>query len=152
MLFRSVHPTTAMAAVMHCARCNSSFHTTSVCPKPFYRTVKASAQDRQREYEEKHAEYLARKGAKQTKSADDAASEVSWSSVSTAATLALSLDEEREARKMEKKLRDITRLEERQAGGEVLDKLQVGKIDSKTKLEATVVMLKVRAGAVRPPL
>jgi len=46
-------------------------------------------------------------------------------------------------------LRDIIRLEERQAGGEVLDKLQVGKIDSKTQLEASVVMLKVRGGAVR---
>merc|ERR1719265_1203959 len=91
-----------------------------------------------------------RRGARSNDS-DDAVSEVSFcSSVSTAATLALSLEEEREARKMERKLRDIALLEGRQARGEVLDKLQAEKIESKTKLEATVVMLKVRAGQFAP--
>merc|ERR1712070_445083 len=71
--------------------------------------------------------------------ASETVSESSWcSSVSTAATLALSLDEERQAQKMEKKLRDIARLEERQAQGEVLDKLQVAKIEGKAEIESSV--------------
>merc|ERR1711865_1196887 len=85
--------------------------------------------------------------------ASDTVSQSSWcSSVSTAATLALSLDEERQARKMERKLIDIARLQERQEQGEVLDKLQAAKIESKAKIDSSVVMLKVRANAVRPSL
>ena len=117
---------------------------------------------KQMDYEAKRAEYLkrcelagtspAQRTAKRSQDAD-AMSEVSvGSSVSTAATLALSLEEEKEARKMERKLRDIERLQCRQAGGEVLDKLQLEKINSKSLLEAHVVMVKVRANAVRPEL
>lgn len=114
---------------------------------------------RQTEYETKQAEYvkrtaaaIERRGARQAKEADDAVSESSWCSASTAATLSLSLMEEHEARKMERKLRDISRLQDRRTRGEVLDKLQLDKIDSKAKLDATVVMLKIRAGAIRPVL
>jgi len=118
---------------------------------------------KQGEYETKHAEYLNRKkaaeekkSARQMRPRNDVSDTVSVnsfsSSVSTAASLALSLDEEREARKMEKKLRDIAHLEELRAQGKVLDKNQVAKIDGKAKIESSVVMLKVRANAVRPIL
>lgn len=137
-------------------------------------------QEKKSEYEKNHAEYLKRQAAaeerkkaaeekkaarpeppsrrvKRPSDASDTLSERSFcSSVSTAASLALSLDEERQVRKMERKLRDIAHLEELQAQGVVLDKLQVAKIAGKADIESSavmrVVMLKVRAGAVRPAL
>jgi hypothetical protein len=138
----------------------------------------ARKSDRQKksEYEKNHAEYLQRqerkkaaeekkaarpeppsRSVKRPSDASDTLSERSCcSSVSTVASLALSLDEERQVRKMERKLRDIAHLEELQAQGVVLDKLQVAKIAGKADIESSavmrVVMLKVRAGAVRPAL
>jgi len=172
------HPTTQMAP---CARCHSSQHTTADCKVPFHKTFcsicnkshpyvvlcpmvrEVERSKKQGEYETKHAEYLnhkkaaeEKKSARQMRPRNDVSDTVSVnsfsSSVSTAASLALSLDEEREARKMEKKLRDIAHLEELRAQGKVLDKNQVAKIDGKAKIESSVVMLKVRANAVRPIL
>lgn len=66
--------------------------------------------------------------------------------------LALSPLEEREARKIEKKLREITRLEDKLGQGILLDKLQILKIQSKASLESSLVMQKIRAGAFRPSM
>merc|ERR1712232_659470 len=137
---------------------------------------KADRMKKQSEYETNKAEYEKRVAAREAKrlsavgvkpwerrrpsDVSDNDSEISDSgitwcsalSASTTSTLALSEDEEKEARKMERKLRDIARLEARQAQGEVLDKLQLAKIGSRSQIESNVVMLKVRANAVRPAL
>merc|ERR1712070_159311 len=68
------------------------------------------------------------------------------------AVLALSPQEEREARKIEKKLRDIARLQDQLDQGCALDKLQLGKIQSKDTLESHLVMRKIRAGACCPSI
>jgi len=61
------------------------------------------------------------------------------SSESTAATLSFVAakceSEDREARKLQKKLRDISKLQEREARGERLDLLQLKKIDQKITIE-----------------
>lgn len=66
--------------------------------------------------------------------------------------LALSQQEEREARKIFKKLNDIERLQKEMDKGISLDKLQLEKIQSKGVLESNLVMVKIRAGAHRPGL
>lgn len=63
--------------------------------------------------------------------------------------LCLSEADEREARKIEKKLRVIASLQEKLNQGHALDKLQLEKIRSKDSLESSSVMLKIRAGAPR---
>jgi len=68
------------------------------------------------------------------------------------ATLALSPQEEKEARKVEKKLRDITRLQKDFENGSSLDNLQLEKIKSKGALQSLLVMQKIRAGALRPTI
>jgi len=57
--------------------------------------------------------------------------------------------EEAEARKIEKTLREIEKLEARLERGEKLDKLQLEKVKRRQALEGTIVMLKVRAGYTR---
>ena len=66
--------------------------------------------------------------------------------------LALSPQEEREARKIEKKLRDIACLQGKLDEGLTLDKLQLDKVQSKKTLESHLVMQKIRAGAERPSI
>jgi len=66
--------------------------------------------------------------------------------------LALSPQEERDARKIEKKLRDIARLQGQLDAGSSLDKLQREKIQLKDALDSQLVMQKIRAGAHRPSI
>merc|ERR1712039_986740 len=54
--------------------------------------------------------------------------------------------EEREARKIEKKLREIANLEASREGGTKLDKLQLRKLESKDELERNNAIRKVRLG------
>ncbi|CAE7739895.1 clpC [Symbiodinium sp. CCMP2592] len=58
----------------------------------------------------------------------------------------LSEDEEREARKLEKKLREIAALEQLVEQGQGLDSLQLQKVDRKSEIEAHEVLRKVRLG------
>lgn len=58
--------------------------------------------------------------------------------------LALSSEQENEAKKFEKKLREIESLEARQTEGEVLDQLQVAKIANKEKTASALRLLKVQ--------
>ena len=60
--------------------------------------------------------------------------------------LQLSEPEEREARRIEKALREISTLEERPAGGAALDAVQARKFQRRQELEASVVMSKLRLG------
>merc|ERR1712224_136403 len=82
----------------------------------------------------------------------DACSEVSEASVSTMATLSavapvLSGPEEREVRKLEKKLRDIAKLEKRHAAGEELDINQVEKVKQRCDVEAELATIKAMCAA-----
>jgi len=70
----------------------------------------------------------------------------------TNAVFALSIQEEKEARKVERKLRDITRLQIELDRGCALDKLQLEKMQMKGALESLLVMQKIRAGAQRPTI
>jgi len=112
----------------------------------------------------RHAAWLDRKAAWEARQVacvpsknadqDDGRSE-SGASVSTAATVAdglpprLSVLEEREARKLEGKLREIRVLEDRMAQGHSLDSLQRLKIAKRPELEGTLVMQKVLLGYQR---
>jgi hypothetical protein len=76
----------------------------------------------------------------------DACSEASTKGTTVSAVPALTLDEEREARKIEKKLREIAALEVKEAEGHILDKLQLEKISKKDDLLDSLVMKKLHAG------
>merc|ERR1712232_775649 len=96
-----------------------------------------------------------RRVAERTKVDDDAKS---VASVSTASTVTeargsrLCEAEEKEARKHEKALKDITKLDERLARGEQLEKTQLEKIQRRNEIEQTRVMQKIRLGFSRCPL
>ena len=62
---------------------------------------------------------------------------------------ALTADEEKQARKVEKKLREIAALEARLAEGETLQYLQKKKVDKKSEFEDCEVMRKLRSGYTR---
>eukprot|EP00434_Breviolum_minutum_P009996 symbB.v1.2.008814.t1/scaffold536.1/size343967/30 len=64
-------------------------------------------------------------------------------------SIALSESEEREARKIEKKLREIEALEKRLQQGETLRPHEVQKLQQKSELEDRSVMHKVRLGCRR---
>jgi len=74
-------------------------------------------------------------------------------SCSTASTVmqqrSLTDAEEKEARKHEKVLREIAKIEERVANGEKVDTLQLQKIKRREEIQATLVMTKVQAGYLR---
>jgi len=83
----------------------------------------------------------------------DEQSIASISTVSSAQRLVepprLSQIEEKEARKYERLLREISMIEERIASGEKVDALQVQKAQRRAEIEATLVMRKLRAGHLR---
>jgi len=64
----------------------------------------------------------------------------------------LTFAEAQQAKKFEKTLREIAALEMRLARGEKLDKLQVKKVETRSEVEGSAVMLKLRAGWLRPPV
>merc|ERR1711933_297006 len=102
---------------------------------------------------ERKAAWEARQAERQAKKevADDV-SEASYSTASTlkpeepAGPLKLSDFEEKEVRKYEKVLREISKIEERMASGEKVDALQLRKVQRRSEIEATLVMQKVRLG------
>jgi len=69
-----------------------------------------------------------------------------------ASSLSLTEQEERAARKIEKKLREIAALEAQRDAGQQLEKLQLQKLEGKAELESRCVMCKVRAGYRRADL
>lgn len=66
-------------------------------------------------------------------------------SVSTAATLTLSPDEEKELQKLEKRRCEIAALKERKAKGEALNRYEESAIRSEKEIDYAPVMVKVRA-------
>merc|ERR1712038_1430106 len=74
-------------------------------------------------------------------------------SCSTASTVmqqrSLTDAEEKEARKHEKVLCEIAKIEERVANGEKVDTLQLQKIKRREEIQAALVMTKVQAGYLR---
>ena len=66
--------------------------------------------------------------------------------------LSLTEMEEREVRKLEKKLRDIAALERKRDMGAYLDKLQLEKLQKKAELEDCSVIRKLRLGFARVTL
>lgn len=69
----------------------------------------------------------------------------SMCSVSTAATLTLSPDEEKELQKMRNRLSEIAALKERKAKGEALSRYEESAIRSEKEIDYAPVMVKVRA-------
>merc|ERR1712176_1546091 len=83
---------------------------------------------------------------------DSEASTVATSTASRgspAVQYVLTQEEEKEARKYEKTLREIARLEDLLAQGAKLDPLQHQKLQRRPEVEGTLVMIKVRAGFAR---
>lgn len=85
-----------------------------------------------------------RPNARRQSDAESVASEAP-SLCSTTATLTLSLDEEKELEKLEKRRCEIAALKERKAKGETLDKYQESAIRSEKEIDYAPVMVKVRA-------
>merc|ERR1712125_251666 len=106
----------------------------------------------------RQAEWKTRQ-AKKLQDADDARSDVSVSTASSVtshlrtnkkatakATPRLSALEEREARKCEKVLREIDKIEDRMQRGEEVEQNQIEKVRRRADVENTLVMQKVRVG------
>ena len=158
-----------------CSRCSGQGHRAAECRKPFYRVC---SHCKQLGHLLKACPQLtAKKGGKEKSSKEiDAQSE---SEVSTAASSewsgkswprgsgkgkvdssaqwqphhwVLSESEEREARKLEKKLREISALERMQDEGKGLDVLQLQKLQRKGEIEGHDVLRKVRLGYRRASL
>merc|ERR1712071_507172 len=143
-----------------CPKCNNTCGEVQR-GAPICISVKAQKHE---EWKEKDAAYQGLQVAKQVlreKKKVQSGSDASSDGASTCAEtvdavdscrgrLALSPQEEREARKMERKLQDIARLQLKLDAGVILDKLQREKIPSKDALESHLVMQKIRAGAHRP--
>jgi len=103
---------------------------------------------KQAAWEARQAARIAHVGSKDIDALSDSAASAS-TAASAAEPLALptlSVPEEKEARKVERKLREVAQLEDRLARGENLDALQLGKVARKAELEDTLVMQKLRAG------
>lgn len=99
-----------------------------------------------------HREVAAyRRPSEASDSQSDAPTERSmFSSASTTATL--SMDEEIEARKLERELGNIASLQQRKAKGGALTKYEESAIRRQPEFDFAQVMVKVRAGAIRPLL
>merc|ERR1712031_140053 len=67
----------------------------------------------------------------------------SYASSTTPQVLQLTEDEEKEAKRHEKSLREISKIEDRLARGEKVDTLQRAKVLRKSEIENTSVMRKV---------
>ena len=166
----------AMSAVegLVCSRCSGQGHRAADCVKPFYRTCTYC---KQFGHLVKACPELAKK-AKKEKALSDAQSESevstsadsdwSWKSTRSRGSRksksgwavrewkpehwVLSESEEREARKLEKKLREISVLEWMHAEGKELDVLQLQKLQRKSEIEGHDVLRKVRLGYRRAAL
>ncbi|CAE7700824.1 clpC [Symbiodinium necroappetens] len=162
-----------------CSRCNSTGHRAAQCPKmPFYKTceyckvvghgVKACPV-----LQRKALEKVSKQKEAEKKAANDACSESGTSTTASSERAwwqkraakkgksrtawsewhpehwVLSEDEEREARKLEKKLREIAALEQLVEQGKHLDSLQLQKVDRRSEIESHEVLRKVRLGYQR---
>lgn len=140
-----------------CPCCSRAGHGLAACPKK-----------RRDEAAEKHAKWVASGGpAKETariarqaeiekrEKDSDTSSEAACSTAPSmtgrncAVLPKLTDHEEKEARKHEKLLRDICKIEKRIACGEKVDALQVQKVERRVEIEQGWVMTKVRAGYLR---
>ena len=169
-----------MAAVsgLVCSRCSAQGHRAADCAKPF---LKACSYCNQVGHLVKACPVLAEKKAKQAKKEKALSDTQSESEVSTAPSSewsgksartrgyrkgkstweernwmpehwVLSENEEREARKLEKKLREISVLERMQDEGKSLEVLQLQKLQRKSEIEGHDVLRKVRLGYRRASL
>ena len=154
-------------ACLTCSRCQQGGHAAAACPKSFFKCcsfcksaghIKRTCPLRQAQAAARHAEWVAngrpmRKERKERKVDDwDTKSTSSASTTSTSATrtpagvFVLTEQETREACKCQKCLRDITKIEEQVARGEKVDVKQLEKIQRRSEIEETFVMVKIRAG------
>merc|ERR1712085_213601 len=126
-----------------CSFCKSVGHIERTCP---LRQAQAAA---------RHAEWVAKGRPERKERMVDDWDTKSTSSASTTSTSAtrtpavvfvLTEQETREARKCQKCLRDITKIEEQVARGEKVDVKQLEKIQRRSEIEETLVMVKIRAG------
>ncbi|CAE7313505.1 unnamed protein product [Symbiodinium sp. CCMP2592] len=155
----------ASASPMVCSRCNEPGHEARSCKKPFLKMcnfckgvghVDKLCPERPQPSPKKPE--LRRKGADEESLVSEASTKASLTrpspeakkptpaDVLTPGKLQLSELEEREARKIEKKLREIEKLAKRQEGGETLHEREILKLRTKMELEDRSVMHKVRLG------
>lgn len=158
-----------------CARCGAADHRAAHCVRPFLRTLcrhcdrmghsetscpqkrREEASARRAEAARREAEWIASGGLERRATLgprrvlqkfDETASVASDATATTASSTVprLSEPEEQQARKYEKVLREITKLEGRAGAGERLEPNQLAKINRRTEIEGTLVMQKLRAG------
>merc|ERR1711870_77561 len=152
-----------------CTYCDRMGHSADSCPKKRsdeFEKRKAEAKKREEAWiaaggPERKAALEARKAApalraptfRRGEKADDTASVASEStSASTTGQQSkpcLSEHEEKEARKWEKLLREISKIESSIDAGERVDSKQREKVQRRAEIENTLVMAKVRAGYIR---
>ena len=131
-----------------CTYCKCEDHTNRTCPKLLAKRAKARASD-----DSKSETSEASNGQSGVSTASTWASSPPkkqhwkrWTEPQKPRMQALTEDEEKQARKVEKKLREIAALEARLAEGETLEDLQQKKVDKKSEFEGCEVMRKLRSG------
>ncbi|CAL1159590.1 unnamed protein product [Cladocopium goreaui] len=131
----------------HCTYCKCEGHTNRNCAKLLAKRAKARASD-----DSKSETSEASNGQSGVSTASTWASSPpkkhwkQWTEPQKRWMQALTEDEEKQARKVEKKLREIAALEARLAEGETLEDLQQKKVDKKSEFEDCEVMRKLRSG------
>ncbi|CAJ1451182.1 unnamed protein product [Effrenium voratum] len=162
-----------------CLRCNRSGHAAAACTLPFVRECSyCKAVGHSIKSCPKRAANAAKNAAKlddsQSTSSEVSAADTAASSFDSRRSqhsqysqrsqpkpavnrldpseLSLTEMEEREVRKLEKKLRDIAALERKRDMGAHLDKLQLEKLQKKAELEDCSVIRKLRLGYARVTL
>ena len=131
----------------HCTYCKCEGHTNRNCAKLLAKRAKARASD-----DSKSETSEASNGQSGVSTASTWASSPpkkhwkQWTEPQKRWMQALTEDEEKQARKVEKKLREITALEARLAEGETLEDLQQKKVDKKSEFEDCEVMRKLCSG------
>ena len=131
-----------------CTYCKCEGHTNRNCAKLLAKRAKARASD-----DSKSETSEASNGQSGVSTASTWASSPPkkqqwkrWTEPQKPRMQALTEDEEKQARKVEKKLREIAALEARLAEGETLEDLQQKKVDKKSEFEDCEVMRKLRSG------
>eukprot|EP00438_Fugacium_kawagutii_P006170 Skav207458 [mRNA] locus=scaffold3545:163290:163844:+ [translate_table: standard] len=138
------HTVGACPALRQCTYCKSEGHTKLDCPKLARKRLQASKPQVSDESKSETSE-----GSNLQSVVSTASTWATRSRKQKPLKPALTEEQEKEARKMEKKLREIAALETRLAAGEPLDALQEQKLENKSKFEDCEVMLLVRSGYQR---
>ena len=145
--------------ILQCKYCKELGHRVSVCPRLQEKEKKLTERLQKREMEREDSRSVASVSTATATTASatsvgsaDTDSKWTWKEwkewQARPRVKFLTEEESREARKLEKKLREIAALEQKSAEGSRLDVLQQKKLENKAELQDHKVMRKLRMGYV----